>query len=72
MLKIKLALLLELLRYSILMRGCNVSSMTFQGNGKNRSHKMTGKNGCEELARKRKRELHLQGPEMKTYQTRNK
>lgn len=54
------------------MRGCNASSMTFQGNGKNGSHKMTGKNGCEELARKRKRELHLQGPEMKTYQTRNK
>lgn len=72
MLKIKLALFLESLRYSILMRGCNASSMTFQGNGKNGSHKMTGKKGCQDLARKRKREFQLKGPEMKTYQTRNK
>ena len=44
--------------------------MTFQGNGKNGSHKMTGRKGCKDLARKRKREFQLKGPEMKTYQTR--
>lgn len=52
------------------MRGCNASSMTFQGNGKNGSQKRTGRKGCNHLARKRKREFQLKGPEMKTYQTR--
>ena len=33
---------------------------------------MTGKKGCQDLARKRKREFQLKVPEMKTYQTRNK
>ena len=43
-----------------------------QGNGKNGSHKMTDKKGCQDLARKRKRGFQLKGREMKTYQTRNK
>ena len=34
------------------------------------SQKRTGRKGCKDLARKRKREFQLKGPEMKTYQTR--